>query len=77
MSALNNQLILSTQVVFFPTQYSAINQEDLSHYKDQPDRLLEELKRMKFAKEKAEHFAAEAKQSAQKVEIPHYSIVLN
>ena len=43
------------------------DEEDLSYYRDQPDRLIEEFKKMKLAKKKAEHFAIEAKQSAQKV----------
>ena len=43
--------------------------EDLSHYRDQPDRLIEEFKKLKMAKKKAEQFAIEAKQSAQKVKM--------
>ena len=42
-------------------------EEDLTHYRDQPDRLIEEFKKLKTAKRKAEQFAIEAKQSAQKV----------
>ena len=45
-----------------------IDEEDLSHYRDQPDRLIEEYKKLKTAKKKAEQFAVEAKQSAQKVD---------
>ena len=48
-------------------QFSGVD-EDLSHYRDQPDRLIEEFKKLKTAKKKAEQFAIEAKQSAQKVQ---------
>ena len=44
-----------------------MEEEDLGHYRDQPDRLIEEYKKLKMAKKKAEQFAVEAKQSAQKV----------
>ena len=50
------------------TQFSVL-EEDLTHYRDQPDRLIEEFKKLKTAKRKAEQFAIEAKQSAQKVTI--------
>ena len=46
-----------------------MDEEDLSHYRDQPDRLIEEHKKLKTAKKKAEQFAVEAKQSAQKVDL--------
>ena len=47
--------------------------EDLSHYQTQPDRLIEEFRKLKTAKKKAEQFAVEAKQSAQKVDmLPSY-----
>lgn len=42
-------------------------EEDLSHYTDQPDRLIDEFKKMKATKKRAEQFAIDAKQSAQKV----------
>ena len=45
-----------------------MEEEDLGHYRDQPDRLIEEYKKLKTAKKKAEQFAVEAKQSAQKVD---------
>ena len=41
--------------------------EDLAHYRDQPDRLIEEFRKMRMAKNKATQFAVEAKQAAQKV----------
>jgi len=41
--------------------------EDLAHYRDQPDRLIEEYKKMRMAKNKATQFAVDAKQTAQKV----------
>ena len=44
-----------------------MDEEDLSYYKDQPDRLIDEFKKMKATKKRAEQFAIEAKQSAQKV----------
>ena len=43
--------------------------EDLGHYRDQPDRLLDEFKKMKLAKTKAAQFAVETKQTAQKVSV--------
>ena len=52
-----------------------MDEEDLSYYKDQPDRLIDEFKKMKATKKRAEQFAIEAKQSAQKVfniNIKHY-----
>ena len=49
------------------TQFSVMDEGDLGHYRDQPDRLIEEYKKLKMAKKKAEQFAVEAKQSAQKV----------
>ena len=45
-----------------------MDEEDLSHYRDQADRLIEEYKKLKMAKKKAEQFSVEAKQSAQKVD---------
>ena len=48
-------------------QFSVGDEEDLSHYRDQPDRLIEEFRKLKTAKKKSEQFAIEAKQSAQKV----------
>ena len=50
-------------------QFSVADEEDLSYYKDQPDRLIDEFKKMKATKKKAEQFAIEAKQSAQKVNL--------
>ena len=55
-------------------QFSVIEEEDLSHYTNQPDRLIEEYKKLKTAKKKAEQFAIEAKQSAQKVYINHVGL---
>jgi ankyrin repeat protein len=54
-------------------EFSVADEEDLSYYKDQPDRLIDEFKKMKATKKKAEQFAIEAKQSAQKasVELSH------
>lgn len=43
--------------------------EDLAHYQGQPERMMEEFKRMRVAKKKAEQYAIEAKQAAQKVSI--------
>ena len=53
------------------TQFSEEDGEDLSHYREQPDRLIKEFKKVRTAKKKAEQFAIEAKQSAQKV-CKHY-----
>ena len=50
-------------------QFSVVDDEDLSHYKTQPERLIEEFKKIRMTKKKAEHFAIEAKQTAQKVSI--------
>ena len=52
-------------------QYTVKDDEDLAHYRDQPDRMIEEFKRMKLAKNKAAQFAVEAKQTAQKVSSRH------
>ena len=41
--------------------------ESLAHFKSQPDRLIEEFKKLKLVKNKAAQFAIEAKQTAQKV----------
>lgn len=49
-----------------------MTEEDLSHYTDQPDRLIDEFKKMKATKKRAEQFAIDAKQSAQKV----YELIL-
>ena len=54
---------------YIHVQLSVDDKEDLSYYKDQPDRMVEEFKKMKSTKKKAEQFAIEAKQSAQKVHI--------
>jgi hypothetical protein len=50
-------------------EYTVMDEEDLSHYRDQADRLIEEYKKLKTAKKKAEQFAVEAKQSAQKASV--------
>lgn len=50
----------------FHVQFNVM-EEDLTHYRNQPDRLIEEFQKLKTAKKKAEEFAVEAKQSAQKV----------
>lgn len=51
----------------YTLQFSVTDDEDLSHYITQPDRLIEEFKKVKMTKKKAEQFAIEAKQTAQKV----------
>ena len=63
------QFSLMSADFYILMQFSVADDEDLSYYKDQPDRLIDEFKKMKATKKKAEQFAIEAKQSAQKVNL--------
>ena len=58
---------LCVDVCFDSMQYTVNDDEDLAHYQGQPERMMEEFRRMKIVKRKAEQFAIEAKQAAQKV----------
>ena len=63
-------------IVLNSMQFKVMDEEDLSHYRDQPDRLIDEFKKMKLAKTRAEKFSIEAKQSAQKVTCGNLSPVM-
>ena len=67
---------LKLHIVLNSMQFKVMDEEDLSHYRDQPDRLIDEFKKMKLAKTRAEKFSIEAKQSAQKVTCGNLSPVM-